>query len=208
MKLHVLFDVPDLDKALHVAEQIVDFCDVFEIGTLLIYNHGAQAIKAFQQKFPQKDLLAHARITDKSKEAVPVFAAAGSDWMTVMAGTRNEVILSACTVAHNLGKKIMLDLVDASSIGQSALEAKNLGADAILFHQPYDEKSSLTLLDSWEMVRGNTQLPIIVVGRIKRETVDQFLALNPAGIVVGKSIVEADKPAEEAQFFYHLCNQE
>jgi 3-hexulose-6-phosphate synthase len=209
MKLHFTFDVTDLDKALQVAAQVVNFCDAFQIGSLLVYKYGAHAVKVFQEKFPQKDILVHARIADKGKDATTIFSDAGADWLTVLTGSRNDTILATCTFAHSLNKKVMVDLIDSSSPGQSALEAKNLGADALLFHQPYDEKAaSLTMIDNWEMVRGNTQLPIFITGKIKRESIELFMALKPAGLVIGKAVVEADNPHHEAAFFYELCGRE
>ena len=80
--------------------------------------------------------MADAKIIDRSKDAVTLFAQAGADWITVMAGAGPTTIHTACTVAHEQGKKIMLDLADASSLGQSALEAKSFGADALVFHKP------------------------------------------------------------------------
>jgi len=208
MKLQISFDLTDLDKALSIATQVADYVDVFEVGTLLIFKHGTKAIESFQQEFSQKIILADTKIADRGKDTINLIAGAGADWMTVLAGTSNDVIHSVCTAAQEIKKKVMVDLIDAKTLGQSALEAKNLGASALLFHQPHDEKESRTFLDNWEMVRGNTQLPIYVSGKIKRDTVDQFIVLRPAGLVIGKSIIEAQNPREEAQFFYELCNKE
>lgn len=207
MKLQIAFDVTDLDSAIDLAKKVAEQSDILEIGTLLIYKHGVAAIERFREVFPKHTLLADTKIIDRGKEAAATMASAGADWITVMAGTGKEVIHSASTMAHQCNMKVMLDLVDASSLGQSALEAKNLGADALLFHQAYDEKDALILLDKWEMVRGNTQLPIFVSAKINRSTIFNILNIKPDGIVVGKSIIDADDPEQEAAFFYDLCNR-
>jgi 3-hexulose-6-phosphate synthase len=207
MKLQIAFDVTDLDSAIDLAKKVAEQSDILEIGTLLIYKHGVAAIERFREAFPKHTLLADVKIIDRGKEVVAIMASAGADWITVMAGTGKEVIHSASTMAHQCNMKVMLDLVDASSLGQSALEAKNLGADALLFHQAYDEKDALILLDKWEMVRGNTQLPIFVSAKINRSTIFNILNIKPDGIVVGKSIIDADDPEQEAAFFYDLCNK-
>lgn len=205
MKLQVSFDMPDLDKALTVASQVAEYADVLEIGTILLYKYGIKAVEQFRQAFPKKTLLADSKIVDRGKDAVAQLAQAGADWVTVMAGTSKNVIHGSCSSADNYKIKVMLDLLDSSSLGQSALEAKNLGASALLFHQPHDEQESLTFLDKWEMVKGNTNLPIFVSGKIRRETIEEILNIKPFGIVIGKSIIEADNPAQEAQFFHDLC---
>ena len=133
---------------------------------------------------------------------------AGADWVTVMAGTGKEVIHSVSTTAHELHKSVMLDLLDACSLGQSALEAKSLGVNALLFHKPYEQKEDpLAFADKWEMVRGNTQLPIFVSAKINRTTIFNIINIKPDGIVVGKSIIDADNPFEEAKYFYDLSSQ-
>ena len=149
MKLQIAFDCTDLDQAITIAKEVAQHADILEIGSVLIYKYGEQAIKRFRDEFPQKTLLADAKIADRGKEAVTIFAQAGADWITVMAGTGKNVIHIACTQAHSLGKKIILDLLDSSSLGQSALEAQSLGVDALLFHKPSDEEDQLSFLDRW-----------------------------------------------------------
>jgi len=207
MKLQIAFDITDLDTAIDVAKVVVDYCDVLEIGTLLLYKNGVAAVERFRENFPKKTLFADTKIIDRGKEAVATMASAGADWISVMAGTGKEVIHSAATMAHQCNIKTMLDLVDSASLGQSALDAKNLGVDALLFHQAYDEKDTLILLDKWEMVRGNTQLPVFVSAKINRTTIFNIINIHPDGIILGKNITDADNPAQEAEFFYNLCNK-
>jgi len=207
MKLQIAFDILELDKAISTAHELQEYADIFEIGSLLIYKYGDRAIREFRTSFPQKTLLADAKIADRSKEAVTLLAQAGADWITVIAGTGRNVIHTACTTAHDLGKKIMLDLIDASSLGQSALEAQSLGVNALLFHKPADEDAQLTFLDRWDMVRGNTKLPIFVSAHITRENIHEILNINPTGIIMSKGVIESANPREEARYFHDLIAQ-
>lgn len=207
MKLQVSFDLIDLDKAITIGTEIAQYVDIIEVGTILIYHHGTVAIERFKEAFPDKMILADTKIVDRGKEVAELFADAGADWITVMAGTSSDVIHATTTAAHNANVKVMLDLIDAESIGQSALEAKNLGADALLFHQPYSETESLVFLDKWDMIKGNSSLPIFVSAKISRENVDQIVALRPDGIIVGLSITDAQDSAQEAQYFAELVGK-
>jgi 3-hexulose-6-phosphate synthase len=201
MKIQISFDGIELENELSIAKKIAPYADSLEVGSTLLYKYGISAIKRFRETFPDKIILADAKIVDRGKQTVTLLADAGADWITVMAGTSKNVIHSACTTAHNLGKKIMLDLLDASSLGQSALEAQSMGVDALLLHKPYDEDDALKFLDQWEMVRGNSSLPIYISGKFTRDMVDKIKSINPGGIVIGKTIVQAENPEEEAQFF-------
>ncbi len=207
MKLQISFDVTDLEFALSTAKQVENFCDTIEIGAVLIHKYGIQAIEQFQKELPEKTILADTKILDRGKMIAGVFAQAKVNWITVMAGAGNNVIHSVCTTAHDSGVKVMLDLLDAESPGQSALEAKNLGIDSIIFHSPHDEQDEMLFLDDWEIVSGNTDLPIFISAKIKRENVEKIISLKPEGLVIGTSIVTSENPAQEAQFFYNLLNK-
>lgn len=207
MKLQVSFDISDLEQALSIAEKIEEHVDIFEIGALLLYKYGESAIKAFNERFPHRTLLADAKIIDRSKDAVLIFIEAGADWITVMAGAGRTVIHTACTVAHAAGKKIMLDLADASSPGQAALEAKSLGVDALMFHKPTQDDEHLLFIERWEMVKGNTTLPIFISAHISRENISEILPLDAAGIVIGTSIVQSAEPEKEIAFYAELLGK-
>lgn len=196
MKFQISFDLTDLNKALDIANQVVNEVDILEIGSILLYKHGTTAIESFRKTFPQATLLVDAKITDRAKENITLIANAGADLITVMAGTRKEIIHSACTTAHNLGKKIVLDLLDANSLGQSALEAQSFGADALLFHINYEESQHALFVDQWDIVHGNTSLPIYICGNVSKETVTGIKQVKPYGIVIGNAVVNAENPLQ------------
>lgn len=196
MKLQVALDLPQLDKALAFAEEIYTSVDTIEIGSVLIYKYGEHAIKQFREKFPHTVLLADMKIADRGKEVSKIALNAGADWVTVLAGTSRNVIQAVCSTAHDMGKKVMLDLIDASSLGQSALDAQNFGVDALLFHKTADESAQQTAFEQWEMIRGNTKLPIFVSAPGNQQTLPLVLQLNPGGIILSKS-VEKDLLAED-----------
>ncbi len=207
MKLQISFDIIDLNEALKIAHDVAPYADILEVGTMLIYQHGIKAVEQFRTTFEDKTIIADAKIVDRGREAVKMFAQAGADWVTVMAGTNRQVIQSACATGNDINVNVMLDLLDADSPGQSALEAKNLGADALLFHEPYEEKESLEFLDKWDMVKGNASLPVFISAKINRESVEKIIKLKPNGIIVDRSITLAENPAEEAKYFYDLCKK-
>ena len=201
MKLQISFDLTDLDKAIEIAKQVEPYADSFEIGSLLLFKYWLASLEKIRETFQEKSLLADAKIVDRGKQTVKLLSDAGANWITVMAGTSKNVIHSSCTTAHELGQHVMLDLLDACSQGQSALEAKSMGVDALLVHRSYEEEDTLKFLDEWDMVRGNSNLPIYVSGRMSRDIVDKIKSVNPDGIIISRAITDAENPLEEAKFF-------
>lgn len=207
MKLQISFNLIDLDKAVQIASDNVNDIDIIEIGTVLIYQYGIEAIKRFKAEFPEKTILADTKIVHRGKDVAELCAQAGADWITVMAGAPANTIHSTTTTAHNLNMKVMLDLIDASSIGQSALEAKNLGVDALLFNQSYNDTDALIFLDKWDMIKGNTSLPIFVSGAIDRTNIDKIIALRPDTIIIGSTIINEESNSNETHSFADLINK-
>lgn len=199
MDLYISFDFPDLGQALAIAGQVEPYATGFDLGSLLLYRYGVQAIEQFKQRFPNKTINADAKLVVHGKETVTLFAQAGADWITVMGGTRKEVIHAACTQAHNLRKQVLLDVSNASSYGQIALEAQSLGADAILLRTMYDANEQLIFKDQWTMIRGNTRLPIYLTGKISLENIENIREIQPNGVFVGRAITQADNPADVAK---------
>lgn len=208
MKVQVAFDLIDLERCLVIARDVEEYADVFEVGTLLLYKYGERAVRTFKDTFPQKIILADAKIADRGKEATQLLVGAGADWVTVMAGVDRAVIHAVTQAAHDAGKRVMLDLLDASSLGQSALEAKSLGVDALIFHVAATE-DTLSFMERWDMVRGNTKLPVFIGGAMTRETIHTVIAAAPEGVVLSNCVVFADNPRAETQFFHkHIAAHE
>ena len=206
MKFQISFDGLDMEQNLKTAHLVLPYMDTIEVGTVPILKHGVRAVELFREQFPNKIIFADTKIIDRGREIVSMFSQAGADWISVMAGAGKEVIQNVCTKAHDRNKKVILDIVDAGSPGQAALDAKSFGIDAIMFHQPYDKSGqTIIFMEDWNMLKGNTDLPIFISSKINRDNIDQVVALNPYGIVIGKAITEHANPVEEAQFFYAKC---
>ena len=207
MKLLIAFNLIDLEKALEVASRVEEHVDLFTIGPLLLYKYGIKAVERFHEAFPRKSLLVEAQILERPQQAVKLFSDAGADWISVMAGAGTSIIHTACSVAQDTGRKIILDLADANSLGQAALEAQGLGVKALAFHKSREEEEGSSFLDRWDMIKGNTHLPIFISSHISRDNVGDILSLDPAGIIIGSSVVLSENPKTEVAYFAELINR-
>jgi len=203
MKLQISFDMADLDQALIVAQQVVDQCDSFAIGNTLLCTYGIELLRVFRTKFPQKTLLLDTKLACNT-DIIPLIAQTDMQWITILAGSPNETIRALCKEAHKHNLKVMLDLFDSSYKAQSAMEAKNLGADALLFYQPYQQDLVLNFQDTWDMIKSNASLPLYISAEINRENLDSIIPLKPHGMIIGTSITQAKDPSSEAQYYYNI----
>jgi 3-hexulose-6-phosphate synthase len=203
MKLQISYDFTNLSQALEIAKKTAPFADILEIGTPLILIEGLAAITEFKKAFPDKQILADAKVVDRVSDIIPPLAKAGASYITFLYGTSNKVIQKATSIAHQNKTKIVLDLIDPETMGQAARDAQALGIDLILFHYPHEANEGFDLESDWEMVRGNTDLPIFVAARSAKD-INDIIKLKPQGIVVGKKITCADNPEEAAKRYSEL----
>lgn len=205
MKLHITYNVPDLTQAITLAEQTAEYADILGVGSLLLFREGVRAIKTFKASFPDKDIFAEARLTEKAPEAVNMMANAGASYISILAGAYTSTIKKAVDAAKSSDVKIALDLLDAQSIGQTALDAKTLGVHVLILHRtPSGPRDIAELEAEWHNVRENTNVPIFITGKITEDQIESIIALKPHGLMVGTAITKADHPAKVAHAFKTL----
>ena len=204
MKLQIAFDVLDLDKCLDIAKSVENYAHSFEIRSSLLLKYGVHIIEQFRSTFPDKELFVETQIVSHAQDIVPMCIKAGADWVSVMAGTTQQIIHGVSTLASQKKKWVTLDLLDANSIGQAAMDAKRLGVDALLYHNIYDNQDEASFaMEEWDDLRGNTNLPIYITSNIDRNNIKFIIALRPDVIVIGKTITQTKNPAEEAEFYFN-----
>ncbi|MCL5436358.1 MAG: orotidine 5'-phosphate decarboxylase [Candidatus Dependentiae bacterium] len=203
MKLYISLNHPQLSDAISCAQKIEGSCDGFAIGTVLLLKNGMRAVETFRKRFPNKELLCDCRISDHEQDIVKMVSVTGSDWATVIAPAHPHIIKEACMNAHALGLKIMLELLGNSGAGQYALDATELGVDALIFHLFSPNGAGETLSERWDLVRKNTKLPVFISTGISKKNIKEVLKLKPDGIIVGGAIVESEDPQTEAEYFSH-----
>lgn len=207
MKLQIAFDVLDLEKCLEIAKSVENYADSFEIRSSLLLKYGIHIIEQFKAHFPNKELFVETQIVSYAQDIVPMCLKSGADWVSVMAGTAQETIHGVSILANQKSKYVTLDLLDASSIGQAAMDAKRLGVDALLYHNIYDHQDEASFaMEEWDALRGNSNLPIYITSNIDRDNINFIISLQPDVIVIGKTITMTENPAQEAQFYFNAIH--
>lgn len=207
MKLQIAFDVLDVEKCLDIAKSVEMYADSFEIRSSLLLKHGISIIELFKSTFPNKELFVETQIVSHPHDIVPMCLKAGADWVSVMAGTTQQIIHGTSTLAGQKNKWVTLDLLDANSIGQAAMDAKRLGVDAILYHNIYDGQDEASFaMEEWDDLKGNTNLPIYITSNIDRNNINFILRLLPDVIVIGKTITQTADPVQEAEFYFNIIH--
>lgn len=208
MKLQIKYNVNDIDKALAIAHETKEAADILEIGQLLILHYGIKAVEAFCKEFPGKKIYVDTKLSERPEESVEFFAGLGVHYISILAGAYHSIIRKACEAAAQRNIQVVLDFINATTLGQSALEAKTLGAGAILIHREntLDEQAD-NLESDWQQVRDNTDLPIFIQGKISPHNIKSILPLRPQVVIIGDAITRSKNPGQEAESIKKMLNE-
>ncbi len=206
MKMQIKYNHLDFEKILNIAQQTAESADIMEIGSLLLYQKGIEAVSIFKNTFPNKPLYADAKITDKAEIAIKLFAQAGASYVSVLAGAHFSIIQKAVTAAQENNINLVLDFLNTDIFGQFAVESETLGVSSILLHRRINGNQT-DLETDWQVIRGNSNLPIFIEGKIDENNINQITKLKPSYIVIGSAITNANDPAATAAIMKKLIEQ-
>jgi len=199
MKLQIAFDFIDLDQSLGVAVATSPFADWLEVGTSLIKSVGIVAVRRFKGGFPKKEIVADMKILDAGERETRLACESGADIVVVEACASDGTVSDVVRVAHDLGKKVMYDLLGTADVIVAAQRGRELGVDYLCFHKSTDERGIAGFTAEFKEVAQAGGLPLVVAGRINEENIAEVMNVGPETLIVGSAITQASDPASAAR---------
>ncbi len=201
MKLQIAFDFIDLDQSLGIAGATSPSADWLEVGTSLIKSAGIVAVHRFKGGFPKKEIVADMKILDAGERESRLACESGADIVVLEACASAGTVRGVVRVAHDLGKKVMYDLLGTADVIVAAKQGRELGADYLCFHKSTDERGIAGFTAEFKEVAQAAGLPLVVAGRINEENIAQVMSVGPETLIVGSAITQAKDPASAARRF-------
>jgi 3-hexulose-6-phosphate synthase len=201
MKLQLALDVCTIEEGLKLVESVKEYIDIIEIGTPLIIEYGLQPVKVFKEKFPDKLILADAKIMDAGEHEANLCFSWGADIVTVLGVAHDTTIRGVIKAAKAHGKQVLVDMIDVHDIKQRAQVIDQLGADYLCVHTAFDIQSSgANPLEELRLIHEVLVMgKAAVAGGVKVATVADIVKEHPAVIVVGGGITGQSDPVSAAQ---------
>lgn len=201
MKLQLALDVCTIEDGIDLVDSVRDYIDIIEIGTPLILEHGLRPVALFKERFPEKLVLADAKIMDAGEHEAKLCFSKGADIVTVLGVAHDSTIAGVVKAAKAYGKQVLVDMIDVPNIQTRALEIEKLGADYLCVHTAFDIQSTgINPLDELRLI--NSVLTVgkaAVAGGVKVATVGDIVRENPEIIVVGGGIASQSDPVGSAK---------
>lgn len=201
MKLQIALDEVTIKEGLELCNKVRESIDIIEIGTPFIISYGMEAVRAFRKEFPEKEILADAKIMDAGEYEAELCFAAGADYVTVLGVTDGLTIKGCVDVAKKMNRKVVVDMICVKDIPIRVAELEALGITNIAVHTGVDQQAAgRTPLDDLKLMKASAKKSLIsVAGGIKYDTVDLYKNLGADVAIVGGGIAHAVNPAMEAK---------
>lgn len=207
MKIQIAFDFIDLDRSLSIAAETAPYADWLEVGTSLIKSAGITAVRQFKERFAKNQIVADMKILDAGERESKLACENGADIVVVEACAGASTIRDAVRVAHDLGKKVMVDLLGAPDVLAAAKRGRELAADYLCFHKSTDEKGIAQFIEEFKKVAAAASLPLVVAGRINEQNIVQVMSAGPETLIIGSAITQAQSPAIAAKRFAEMIHR-
>lgn len=189
----VSLDLTTIQEALQLAEAAVRAgIDWLEAGTPLILGEGLHAVKALKNRFPDHPVVADLKTMDGAGLEAEMMIGAGAEYLVVMSQAHWSSVKEMVRVAHDLGAKVMADILNAPNKVEAAREMQDFGVDWIIHHIGYDERRyvpNISPLDQIDDILKVTQVPVQAVGGLSIEQSLETIRRGAKSIVIGAPLV-------------------
>lgn len=195
MKLQLALDIGSTKSLLTVAELVEEWVDLFEAGTPWILREGVGVIRELRNNFPGKKIVADMKILDAGYEEARLAFNAGADLVTVMGVAGECVVQRVIDCATELEGQLIVDLMHMENPLHAAAQFLHQGAHYVAIHSATDHtykiRDNLKSLIARPHTLSNS---LVVAGGIDLQNIRPILRLNPAIVIVGRAITNAQKP--------------
>lgn len=200
-KLQIALDEFSLEASLRLCRKVRESIDIIEIGTPFIIEEGMHAVKAFRREFPEKEILADAKIMDAGEMEARSCFEAGADYVTVLGVTDIRTIKGCVQAAEEYGKKIVVDMICVDDNKKRVAELEDAGITDIAVHTGVDLQAEgrTPLEDLIEIKACSKNSFISVAGGINESTVGEYIDAGADVVIVGGGISHTEDPALTAK---------
>lgn len=210
-KLQLALDLQDLDKAISIAEEVNEFVDIIEIGTVLAIEQGLKSVKKIREALPKAQLLADIRIIKAGGKLADMAYSAGADIVTIISDATKETFEAVVKEKNKVdGREVLIEINDKYNDEQLKMW-KEFGLTHLIFHRGSEITASneeWNEKDFTEIKRlHELGFKLYVTGGIGLEEVSLFEGVPVECFIIGRTIASAESPIDAAKHFKNKITQ-
>lgn len=203
-KLQIALDNLSFPEAIAALRDVAPEVDIIEVGTILLCAEGKKSVEYIKTMYPDKIVLADAKIADAGKIITPMMFDAGADWTTIICCAELPTVAGAVESAQARGKDVQIELTGHWTFEQ-AEGWKKVGVRQVVYHRSRDAQAAGTAWGPEDLgkVRKLCDMgfEVTVTGGIAVEDVGFFRELPIFVFIAGRSIRDAKDPVAAARRF-------
>lgn len=202
--LQIALDNLTQEDAFESIDQVASEIDVIEVGTILVCAEGKKVVTAMKNAYPDKIILADAKIADAGKILGPLMLDSGADWTTLICCAELATIAGALEVAKERNKDIQIELTGYWNFEQ-AKQWKEIGVEQVVYHRSRDAQAAGVAWGKADLdkIRELCEMgfKVTVTGGITVDDLELFKEFPIYVFIAGRSIRDAESPIAAAKAF-------
>ncbi|WP_375748845.1 3-keto-L-gulonate-6-phosphate decarboxylase UlaD [Vibrio sp. HN007] len=207
--IQIALDQTDLKTAVEVANNVESFVDVIEVGTILAFAEGMEAVRVLRKNHPDHVLVCDMKTTDGGAILARQAFEAGSDWITVSAAAHIATIEVCKKVADEFNGEIQIEIYGNWTM-EDAKAWVDLGIKQAIYHRSRDaELAGIGWTDAdIEKMRALSELglELSITGGIVPEDLYLFEGIKAKTFIAGRALA-GEKGKETAEALREQINR-
>lgn len=189
--LQIALDQTDLASALNIAHRVESYVDIIEVGTILAFAEGVNAVKQLKQNHPNHIIVCDMKITDGGAILAKMAFDAGTNWLTVSAAAHIATIAACKNVADQFAGEIQIELYGNWTF-DDAKSWYELGIKQAIYHRSRDAELAgvgWTKLDLEKMQQlSDLGFELSITGGIVPEDIHLFSGIKTKTFIAGRAL--------------------
>lgn len=189
--IQIALDQTDLISAIEVAKNVESFVDVIEVGTILAFAEGMNAVKTLRNNHPDHILVCDMKTTDGGAILARMAFEAGADWITVSAAAHIATIGACKNIADELDKEIQIEIYGNWTFADAQAWV-DLGITQAIYHRSRDaELAGISWTnEDLEKMRQLSELglELSITGGIVPEDLYLFEGIKAKTFIAGRAL--------------------
>lgn len=189
--IQIALDQTQLEPALKVAENVANYVDVIEVGTILAFGAGIDAVRQLRKAHPNHILVCDLKTTDGGAILAKMAFEAGADWLTVSAAAHIATVAACKKIADDFQREIQIELYGHWTY-EDAKAWRALGIKQAIYHRSRDAELAgvgWTDEDLNKMRKlSELGLELSITGGIVPEDIHLFAGISTKTFIAGRAL--------------------
>ncbi|WBL75089.1 3-keto-L-gulonate-6-phosphate decarboxylase UlaD [Serratia liquefaciens] len=208
--LQVALDNQSMDDAYRTTRLIADEVDIIEVGTILCVAEGVRAVRDLKALYPDRIVLADAKIADAGQILARMCFEAHADWITVICCADINTTKGALAVAKEFNGDVQIELTGFWTWEQ-AVEWRQAGVQQVVYHRSRDAQAAGVAWSDEDIAAirrlADMGFKVTVTGGLALGDLPLFQGIPIHVFIAGRSIRDAADPVAAAREFKRAIAQ-